>query len=118
MDTFGARVKVERKARGLSQAALGKLAGDLSQQSIHQIETNGTSDTRHAVAIAQALNVRAEWLKTGQGPKTQLAWEMLIDVSDLPTDAQVAMRALATALASGQLSARRFVALTRAVLDD
>ena len=69
MDSIGERVKARRKELGLSQSAVGKLAGGISYQAVQQIEGGGES--KHLVAIAKALRVWPEWLQSGNGPKEQ-----------------------------------------------
>lgn len=69
MDSIGERVRARRKELGLSQSAVGRLAGGISYQAVQQIEGGGES--RHLVAIAKALKVWPEWLQSGSGPKEQ-----------------------------------------------
>ncbi len=66
---MGLRIETERLALGLSQAALGKAAGGLSQSAIANYETGIRSSPRELLAIAEALNVQPQWLKSGRGPK-------------------------------------------------
>jgi DNA-binding XRE family transcriptional regulator len=117
MSTFGERMKRERRARDLTQTALGELVG-AAQQTIYQIEKGVGRETRYAVQIAQALGVNAEWLRTGQGPKTPADWQSYLDLSGLSEDTQELLRVLASAMREGRLPERRLRALMRMILDD
>lgn len=66
---FGTRVRERRKARGFSQARLGKLSG-YSQTNIGWIEA-GTMKRPHisAAALSEALRSPVEYLLWGTGPK-------------------------------------------------
>lgn len=70
MSSIGQRIKDTRTDRGLSQKALGVLAG-VSQTIISKLETGGNEKTKELVHIAQALGVDPAWLETGKGdPKS------------------------------------------------
>lgn len=62
-----ARIKQKRLERGLSHAALGKLAGDVAWQTVQQWEKEGgtTPLRKRMPALAAALGVTVEWLETG-----------------------------------------------------
>jgi transcriptional regulator with XRE-family HTH domain len=66
MSSIGQRIKDTRTAKGLSQKALGALAG-VSQAIISKLETGGNEKTKELVHIAQALAVSPAWLETGKG---------------------------------------------------
>jgi transcriptional regulator with XRE-family HTH domain len=68
---FGDRVKQAREAKGWSQSDLaGKV--DVSRQAIFSIETGENKSMRpeNLFKVADALEVKARWLATGDGPKT------------------------------------------------
>lgn len=116
MDTLAYRLKTERKAHGLSQAALAKKA-QISQQAIALMERGDIEKPRHVVEIAKALKVNPEWLKTGKGPKESRDWELLIDASALPQDAQDTLLELVKSLESGKTPVQKFIAQTRVLID-
>lgn len=67
---IGRRIKDAREALGLSQAELGgRLTPKKKQSYIANIETGYRDQPRELLEIAEALGVRALWLKTGKGPK-------------------------------------------------
>lgn len=70
MTSIGDRIKAEREAAQLSQAALGKKAG-VTGSAVSQWEVGKTKgeSTVNFLRIASALNVRPEWLATGRGRK-------------------------------------------------
>lgn len=73
MSTLGERVAAQREDQGLTQTELAKrvtLYGfKISQQGIAQIERRGDTRPKCIVELAAALEVNAEWLKTGKGLK-------------------------------------------------
>ena len=62
------RLAVLRDERGLSQAAVGALAG-CNQRSIAEIEKAGSFSVRLLRDVASALGVTEQWMKTGRGAK-------------------------------------------------
>ena len=64
----GARVREARKARGLTQKVLAKLAG-CSQQTIVDLETGNVEWSRFMPAIADELGVSMHWIESGEGPR-------------------------------------------------
>jgi|GEM_PF-3344526 len=70
--TLAKRIKQERTALGLSQKALSAEAG-ISQQMVGKLELGTTEETSKLVQLAAALNVSADWLATGRGPKERSA---------------------------------------------
>jgi transcriptional regulator with XRE-family HTH domain len=64
--TLGERIKIKRKALGLSQKALAKMSG-LEQPTISALELNQAASTRNVASIAHALQVNALWLEKGDG---------------------------------------------------
>ena len=66
VETIGSRVKWAREQRGLTQAALAKVAG-VSTSSIGNLEAGIRDKPRDLVALAFALGARPAWLATGQG---------------------------------------------------
>lgn len=68
MNTIGERLRLAREKRGLTQAQLAnRVRVQLTQGTIGHIESGRNENSRYIVWIAAALNVRAEWLLTGQG---------------------------------------------------
>lgn len=72
MKTIGERLKEARHAANLSQEALARRAG-VTQGLIGQIENGRNKGSKHAAALARALNVSADWLESGTGPKERPA---------------------------------------------
>lgn len=64
--SIGERIKSVRKARGLSQAELGRLVG-MAQGSISELESGASAGTTSVATFADALKVNALWLETGKG---------------------------------------------------
>ncbi|WP_456309804.1 helix-turn-helix domain-containing protein [Serratia proteamaculans] len=60
------RLQMAMDARGHTQVSLAEAAG-VSQPSIWKIVTGKTQSTKRIVEIANALNVRPEWLLSGTG---------------------------------------------------
>lgn len=68
METMGSRLKIARQAKALTQVALAKrIRIPISPGTISHIESGRNENSRFIVWIAAALNVRAEWLCTGEG---------------------------------------------------
>ena len=67
---IGDRIRTEREARGWSQKELARRAG-VTQGLISQIETGKNKDTKNLAPLALALDVNADWLATGKGPKSR-----------------------------------------------
>jgi transcriptional regulator with XRE-family HTH domain len=67
---FGDRVKEAREAKGWSQSDLAEKAG-VSRQAIFSVENGETKTMRpeNLFRAADALEVKARWLATGQGPR-------------------------------------------------
>lgn len=65
--TVGIRVKARRKELSLTQTQLGSLCG-LSQQTIQNIESGRNRSSGNLVPLADALQVRPQWLESGEGP--------------------------------------------------
>ena len=68
MSNLQTRLRAARKDAGLTQKALASLVG-IDQSTYSVLENLEGSTSKHLVAIAQALGVRAEWLQSGTGPK-------------------------------------------------
>lgn len=66
MEHLGARIKVARKARNMSQGALGDAIG-MTQQAIGSLEKGATESTTKLNQIAKVLDVDLTWLETGEG---------------------------------------------------
>lgn len=83
--TFGNRLRIARKARGLSQPKLAKLA-KCTQATISQIESGRVADLQSALMfrISDALSVSARWLVWGTGPVHK--WEILAQDEKSPLE--------------------------------
>ncbi len=68
MITIAERLKSAREAAGLRQDELAKNAG-VSQGTIANIEGGIRKNPRELLAIARAVGVNAEWLKSGKGTR-------------------------------------------------
>lgn len=71
MKTWNERLRETRLEQmpKMSQAALARLSG-VSQSTIANIEGGRNEGSTFILALAEALGVRAQWLKDGTGPKT------------------------------------------------
>jgi transcriptional regulator with XRE-family HTH domain len=72
MKALGERLKQARAEFGISQAALAAKAG-VSTSAIGNLEAGIRNEPRELLAIAAALGVRAEWLKSGLLPRDAVA---------------------------------------------
>ena len=103
MPTAGIRIRDRRKAQGLSQADLGKLAG-LDQSTISDIERGADFGADKLIAIADALGLAAEFIMRGErGMDRALAEVMGSWTIITPED----RRALASTAAAYALRAQR-----------
>lgn len=66
--TIAERLKQAREEKRLTQPELADRAG-VSQGTIGNVEAGLRKNPRELLAIAAALDVEPEWLKTGKGPK-------------------------------------------------
>lgn len=89
MSSIGERLQIARKKRGLTQEALAsRVKIPISQGTIAHIESGRSEASRYFVWIAAALNVRAEWLVTGEGemfdawPWPEISREAVIELPD------------------------------------
>lgn len=67
MKTFADRLNHAMSLAGMSNSRLGEIVG-MSQPSIWKLASGRSVSTRKLVEIASALDVRPEWLSTGEGP--------------------------------------------------
>lgn len=67
MKTFAERLNAAMSAAGVSQGQLAEKVG-ISQPAIQKMTSGKTSGSRKMVELAHALNVRPEWLSSGNGP--------------------------------------------------
>lgn len=65
--TLAERLKEARIKSKLSQIKLGKAVG-ISQAAVQKIETGKAKNSTKIVEMAKVLNVRPEWLSSGDGP--------------------------------------------------
>ncbi|MGX5101121.1 XRE family transcriptional regulator [Enterobacter cloacae] len=75
-NTFADRLTEAMRAAGMTQASLAKLVG-MSQSSIWKLTSGNASGSRRTVELAKALNVRPEWLASGEMPVTDQSSELL-----------------------------------------
>ncbi|WP_277977009.1 XRE family transcriptional regulator [Pantoea endophytica] len=66
MNTLSERLKKAMKLRGMSQASLAEAAG-MSQPSVWKITSGRSQTSKKILEIANALNVRPDWLAKGSG---------------------------------------------------
>ena len=74
--TIGERIKLLRKDLKMSQAEFGQRIG-LKQAAIGLYENGNRNVSEQSITlISQVYQVRAEWLRTGEGPKrtTESEW--------------------------------------------
>ena len=62
------RLKAAREEAGLTQEGVATAAG-VAQGTVANIESGIRKNPRELLAIAKAVNVHPEWLKSGRGPK-------------------------------------------------
>ena len=100
MNTLGKRLEFARKRLRpkVSQKALGERVG-LSQQMIGKLENDQSEETAAIVRIATELEVRPEWLETGQGPMA----EDVLSLKNLSFQAQNAVLKTAEMAQQGRL---------------
>lgn len=69
LDTVGLRIRHARKVRKLTQPQLAKDVG-IKQSSLSELETGETKEVSGPtlIKLSKALEVRAEWLMTGEEP--------------------------------------------------
>lgn len=84
--TMGDRIKAARDALGITQEALGAVAG-ISGSAVSQLESGASKsiNPENLFKIARKLGKSAEWLVTGEG--TELPREEIYEaLADLPDD--------------------------------
>lgn len=83
MDSLSSRLAHARELRNLTQTQLAKLA-DVSQSTIGNIEAGIRGGLNSLAPIANALQIRYQWLRDGEGemelPRT--AWPFSADLAD------------------------------------
>lgn len=67
VNLFSDRLRRAREFRNLSQSALARACG-LTQSAISNYENGTRKAPREILALANALNVEANWLLNGKGP--------------------------------------------------
>lgn len=68
MATLGDRLRIAREKRGLTQKDLAKLVKvNITPTTISHIESGRNENSKFIIWIAEALEVRSEWLCTGEG---------------------------------------------------
>ena len=66
--TIAERLKAAREEAGLTQEDVATAAG-VAQGTVANIESGIRKNPRELLAIAKAVNVHPEWLKSGRGPR-------------------------------------------------
>lgn len=69
---LGARIKQRRKELGLTQEQLARLVG-VYQSTIQSLESRDSKKSDYTDAIARALDISVEWLRTGQSDAARAA---------------------------------------------
>lgn len=64
------RLRLARKAKGLTQTQVAEKIEDLTQSAYSQLESGKSKNTLKAVELAQLFGVNVNWLVTGQGEMT------------------------------------------------
>ena len=64
---IGQRVRMMRERKGWSQQQLAERVPGVKQQSVDQLEQGKVRRPRFLPELAEALGVREEWLRTGEG---------------------------------------------------
>lgn len=64
--SFGARLRLARNRRGMSQQRLAELVG-INQQNISKAEKHDADGSQYCVRLARSLGVDAYWLEVGEG---------------------------------------------------
>ena len=67
MKTFGERLRHARTLRKMTQGELSEKSG-VKQGTISKIERDGQGRTTYIAELADALDIRIEWLKDNSGP--------------------------------------------------
>lgn len=98
--TIAERLTQSREAKGLTQEALARAAG-VSQGTIGNIESGLRENPRELLAIAAAVGVSPQWLKSGQGPKNPPGEISIDDNPDLPSIRRVKFKLSAGASGFG-----------------
>lgn len=75
METLAQRLKFVMDEKSVSQNALARMIG-VTQPSIKKVLDGNTLNPKNIIEIANALNVEAEWLKTGNGRAPDFASEV------------------------------------------
>lgn len=67
LSTFAQRLRIAMAERGMTQSSLAKKVG-ISQAAIQKLATGKAASTTHLLPISKALEVRPEWLASGERP--------------------------------------------------
>lgn len=76
--TFGARLKLARKAAGLTQKAAATKAG-MSQGTLSDLENDGSTSSTYTARLAHLYSVDARWLADGEGAPTPRVAEPTVE---------------------------------------
>ena len=92
---FGMRLKEARRAAGVTQQQLADAIG-LSNAAISKMEAGLTEAVLapNLFAVADFLRVDARWLATGEGDPQRRQDALGQELSSLPADQQLAVRAI------------------------
>lgn len=98
--TIAERLTHAREAQGMTQEAVAKAAG-VSQGTIGNIESGLRENPRELLAIAAAVGVSPQWLKTGRGQRGPVGTVSLDENPDLPSIRRVNFKLSAGATGFG-----------------
>ena len=65
IEHIGARLRMVRKEKGLTQAELGELVGN-NRAAVQKIENGYSLQPRNPMDLAEALDVNPAWLQFGE----------------------------------------------------
>ena len=97
MSTVGQRVKLARKAAGLSQQQLAEKIG-VTQPTIAELEKGDSKSSKYVVEIALACDVSPRWLAKNEGDRQLTMNDLLAEFATLPRTAQLEALTIAKAL--------------------
>lgn len=111
---IGARIKVARKAVGLTQEALALLAGAKSKSGLQDNEAGKNMPGGQMIRALVRAGINANWLLTGDGP--MLLSDLLPKIIEVPVPAQINVGALAAIIAAVEFTRKTASAPERAAI--
>ncbi|MDG9774725.1 XRE family transcriptional regulator [Klebsiella michiganensis] len=116
-NTFADRLTEAMKAAGFTQGALAKMVG-MSQSSIWKLTSGAASGSRKTVELAKVLDVRPEWLASGELPKRDGNSELLpvhVDSPLPPSVYRVDLLDIQASAGPGSFLSSEFIETIRAI---